>query len=356
LRERGRRLAAFLAGAWRTDPPPLGMSAHEAVDLVPLLLAGGAGALGHWRLRSSSLAQSPDLVPLHDTYRAYTLEAAVHEVQLAEAAQAFRGASVPALLGKGWAAARDYAQPALRPYGDLDFFVDPVDLGRGREALLQLARPLPVDLHRGFAELDDRGAQALFARATRADVRGATVDVLAPEDHLRLVVLHLLRHGASRPIWLCDVGALLEAAPISFDWALVLRGPRPRARSVAAVVWLTERLLSARVPNRSRLAELDDGAMPRWLEDTVLLQWGRGSAFRRPLGEEPLGPRRLLSTLPRRWPNAVEATAGMDAPFDDSPRWPHQAAFAAVRAFRFVRSGGRLDGQGTRTTRKDAAA
>lgn len=316
----------------------------EAVDLVPLLLAGGAGALGHWRVRSSSLAESPDLAPLRDAYRAYTLQAAVHEVQLACAAQALRTASVPALLGKGWAAARHYAQPGLRPYGDLDFFVDPADLDRGRAALRQLARPLPVDLHRGFAELDDRGAEALFARGARAEVKGATVDLMAPEDHLRLVVLHLLRHGASRPIWLCDVAALLEAAPPSFDWDLVLQGPRQRARSVAGMVWLAERLLSARVPNRSRLVELEDGAMPRWLEDAVLLQWGRGSAFRRPLGEEALGPRRLLGTLLRRWPNAVEATAGMGAPFDESPRWPHQAAFAAVRAFRFARSRGRLGG------------
>ena len=97
------------------------------------------------------------------------------------------------------------------------------------------------------------------------------------------------------------------------------------------MVWLAERLLGGPRPEPgARLVALDTAPCPRWLEDTVLLQWGRGSAFRRPLGEEPLGPRRLLGTLLRRWPNAVEATAGMDAPFDDSPRWPHQAAFAGA--------------------------
>jgi hypothetical protein len=304
---------------------------------VPLLLAGGAAALGHWRVRSSPVADAPGLAPLREAYRAYTLEAAVREVQVAEAARTLRAASVPALLGKGWAAARHYAQPALRPYGDLDLFLDPLDVPRALDALRRLPRPLPVDLHRGFAELDDRGGRALFARATRAEVKGVPVDLLAPEDHLRLVALHLLRHGASRPIWLCDVAALLEAAP-SFDWALVLQGPRCRARSVAAVVWLAERLLGARIPSRADLASLDDGVLPGWFEDTVLLQWGSGSSFRRPLAEEALGPRKVLGTLARRWPNAVEATAGLDAPFDGTPRWPYQAAFAALRAIRFARS------------------
>ncbi|HEY6547258.1 MAG TPA: nucleotidyltransferase family protein, partial [Vicinamibacteria bacterium] len=86
-------------------------------------MAGGAGALGHWRLSSAPDPDPRELAPLRDAYRAYTLEAAVREAQLADAARVLEEAGVPALLGKGWAVARHYARPALRPYGDLDFFV-----------------------------------------------------------------------------------------------------------------------------------------------------------------------------------------------------------------------------------------
>ena len=312
---------------------------------MPLLLAGGAGALGYWRVRSSSLAELPDLGPLRDTYRAYTLEAAVHEVQLAEAAQALRAASVPALLGKGWAAARAYAQPALRPYGDLDFFVAAADRRPRPRSPAQLPRPLPVDLHQGFAELDDRGAAgALRARVQRRGQgraggrcwpRGPPAPRRPSSAPARGVAL---RSG-------CATWRRSSRPPLpSFDWDLVLQGPRQRARSVAAVVWLAERLLGARIPNRGtsrrprrrRPARVARGHGPppvgKGLRPSAA-RWGRSRS----------GREELLGTLLRRWPNAVEATAGMDAPFDDSPRWPHQAAFAAVRAFRFARSRGRLD-------------
>jgi hypothetical protein len=249
---------------------------------------------------------------------------------------------VEPLLGKGWAAARHYAHPALRPYGDLDLFVAPADHARALLALKQLSPPLPVDLHAGFVEIDDRGAAALFARARTVVVQDVEVRLFAAEDHLRLLVLHLLRHGAARPLWLCDVGALLEAGPAP-DWDLVLRGPDRLARAVAGVVALAVRLLGARLEVPEALRESGFDSPPRWLDDAILEQWGRGSGFRDALADQLLEPRRLLRSLLGRWPNPLEATAGMGAPFDDSPRWPYQAAFAAARALRFVRHRGRWD-------------
>ncbi len=264
----------------------------------------------------------------------------MREAQLADAARVLEEAGVPALLGKGWAVARHYARPALRPYGDLDFFVAETDAERARTALRRRDPPLPVDLHSGFAELHDREPAALFARSSAAEVRGVGVKTFGPEDHLRLVVLHLLRHGASRCLWLCDVAALLEAAPPSFDWDLALAGSPRRARAFAAVAALAEGLLGARLGEAARQALRGHGLEepPRWLEDSVLLQWGRGSSFRHPLADEPRAPLPLLRSLVNRWPNAVEASAGLDAPFDEGARWPYQLAFATVRAFRFARS------------------
>jgi hypothetical protein len=85
-----------------------------------------------------------------------------------------------------------------------------------------------------------------------------------------------------------------------------------------------------------RAAGLD--VLPRWLEPAVLEQWGSGVAFRRAVTDQVHEPWRLLRGLLERWPNALEATAGLPAPFDDGPRWPHQMRFAALRTVRFFRS------------------
>ena len=334
-------MAAALAGAWRAEPPPLDLPSGEIARLAPLLLSGGAGALAWWRLRATPLAGNAELAPLFETYRAYTLEAAVREHQLALAVSALEAAGVVALLGKGWAVARHYAQPALRPYGDLDFFLEPGARTRALLALQQAGHPLPVDLHRGFAELDDRGAAVLAARAVTMQVQQVQVSLFAPEDHLRLLCLHLLRHGASRPLWLCDVAAAVEAAP-SLDWDLVLKGEKRLARAVACVVGLAGDLLGARLPE-ARALSMGLRDPPRWLRPAVLQQWGTGSTFRIPVADQLRRPGRLWRELKRRWPNPIEATASVRAPFDDLSRWPFQVAHVIRGAVRFVRSRGRFD-------------
>ncbi len=288
------------------------------------------------------LAGTATFTPLFETYRAYTLEAAVRERQLVEAITVLQGTGAVALLGKGWAVARHYAQPALRPYGDLDFFLAREARSAALAMLQRARRPLPVDLHGGFAELDDRGAAVLSARAATVRVNGVTVQVFSSEDHLRLLCLHLLRHGASRPLWLCDVAAVVEAEP-SLDWDLVLAGESRKARAVACVVGLAADLLGARVPEASALASAMRDP-PRWLRPAVLQQWGTGSGFRIPVADQLRRRDGLWREVKRHWPNPIEATAGVAAPFDDLPRWPIQAAFALVRAFRFARSRGRFDG------------
>ena len=334
-------MAAILAGAWRTEPPPLALPPVEVSPLVPLLLSGGVGALAWWRLRATPLARATELVPLFETYRAYTLEAAVRERQLTLAVAALHAAGVQALLGKGWAVARHYAQPALRPYGDLDFFLEPKSRTRALDTLRQAGQPLPLDLHHGFAELDDRGSAALHARAVTVLVQQVEVRLLGPEDHLRLLCLHFLRHGASRPLWLCDVAAVVEGSS-PLDWDMVLAGEPRLARAVACVLGLAGDLLGARLPDARALLEAMRDP-PRWLRPAVLQQWGKGSGFKVPLADRLREPGRLWPELKRRWPNPIEATASVGAPFDDRSRWPFQAAHVVKGVVRFVRSRGRFD-------------
>jgi hypothetical protein len=247
-----------------------------------------------------------------------------------------RGAGVEPLLAKGWAAARCYPEPGLRPYGDIDLFVRAAQLDAARAALRAAGGPpLPVDLHPGFEDLDPAEEEGVFARARLVALGATAVRIAGPEDHLRIVALHALRHGVARALWLCDVAAGLEAFPAGGDGALVLgRGGR-RAAAVRAALGLAHRLLGAHLPGFA--ADEERRALPGWVETAVLRQWGRGSGWREPMGSFLRRPRGAFGELVRHWPNPIEATMGVRAPWNAWPRLPFQLAHAGLRAARFAR-------------------
>jgi hypothetical protein len=305
----------------------------ELGEAGPLLLATGTAGLAWRRVRASSgLASSPVLETLRQAFRAHVLEGAVHAHQLGEVTAWLRAAKVPVLVGKGWAAARLYPEPGLRPYGDLDLYVIPRAHAAALAALRRPARPPgPVDLHCGFSDLDDFGAEALFARSRAAALDDGEVRLFGPEDHLRLLCLHGLRHGLSRPLWLCDVAVTLESRREDFDWDRLLSGDRRRAEAVACALGLARELLGAQVEG----TPVAGRRLPLWLVPAVLRQWGSGSGWREPMSYFLRRPAGALRELRRHWPNPIEATVGVRAPFNDVPRLPFQLAFAAVRAARF---------------------
>src|SRR5262249_11103226 len=143
-----------------------------------------------------------------------------------------------------------------------------------------------VDLHRGladgsmaFALLNDHPLEALYERSQLVALGEVNVHVLGPEDHLRLLCLHMLGHGAHRPLWLCDVAIVLESRPPDFDWELCLSGDRRRSDWVACALGLAHHLLGAEIagtPVEERARRL-----PRWLIPTVLRQWEVGSNLSR---------------------------------------------------------------------------
>ena len=98
----------------------------------------------------------------------------------------------------------------------------------------------------------------MFARSESIELGGTSIRVPSAEDHLRLVAIHFLSHGAWRPVWLCDIAAMLEDLPQDFDWDRCL-GNEPRiARWVTSVIELAHRLLGAcvdRVPSTSTAAQ-----------------------------------------------------------------------------------------------------
>ena len=192
----------------------------------------------------------------------------------------------------------------------------------------------PVDLHEGFSDLDDRSPEELFARSRRVRLGDEEVPLLGPQDHLRLLCLHMLRHGAARPLWLCDVAVALECrGPDEFDWDGLLSGDRRRTEYVLVALSLARKLLGARLedtPVEDRTRDL-----PRWLIPTVLRQWGAGFRPREPVATYLRHPKGVLRELLRHWPNPIEATVGVGGPFNERPRLPFQIAYYLVRTGRF---------------------
>jgi hypothetical protein len=334
----GRLMAAILAGSWRPLPPALEMSAPALDDVTLGLLRSKTGALAWWRVRNSSLRDSPAGERLLQAYRNHAFQTALHARNLVQIVTRLRTGGVEPVLVKGPAIARLYAERGLRPFGDLDLCVR-ADQHRDAAALLDGWGDAfsPVDLHSGFAELRARTWDDAYARSQLATFGGTEVRVLAPEDHLRFLCLHQLRHGAPTPLWLCDVAVLLEKRPPAFDWDLVLGPDRRTADWVACTIGLAHQLLGVSVDDTPAAARAR--RLPEWLVSSVLDGWGRQCAadYEAPA----LSPRTwdLMTHFPtavrQYWPSPVAASIHLRRPFSDFPRLPIQVVDAVARLVRF---------------------
>ncbi len=319
----GTWVAEALVGAWRPSPPPLRLSPAALAEVAPLLLGSGGGALGWWRVRSSDLRACPPAFQLQQAYRLHTLQAALHEREIAQAINLLRSSGIEPLLAKGWAVSRLYPEPGLRPYGDIDLCVRP-EQHPAAAALLRspAAQGCPVDLHQRFFGLKARTFDDLYARSEPVRVGEVEMRVLGPEDHLRFLCAHMLSHGAWRPLWLCDIGAALESRTADFDWSRCLGGNKRRADWVACAIGLAHQLLGARVDDTpvARRAK----HLPSWLVPTVLREWGGGYGQREPIVSYLRHPAGMLKALRLCWPNPILATVEVGGPFNELPRLPFQ--------------------------------
>ena len=338
-RRLGKLVASAVAGAWRASPPPPPPSLSPAalIEVTPLLLATGAASLGWWRVRSSELRTSAAAHELRQAYRLYTLQAARQERQIVQAITRLRSAGVEPLLVKGWAVARLYAERGLRPYGDIDLCVRPEQYAAAVAALAApAAETVVVDLHKGLPELHRPSLDDVYERSQLVPLGDVDVRILGPEDHLRYMCIHMLRHGAYRALWLCDIAVVLESLPKDFDWEYLLLGDRRRAGWVASTVCLAHRLLGASldgIPVAERTRHL-----PRWLLRSVLSQWSIEEHYMASptMAYSFLHPAELLRALRLRWPNPIQATVGVGGPFNELPRWPFQLWECVLRTAHFL--------------------
>ncbi len=333
----GSAIAAVLRSSWREIPEAPADLGEALSTTAGTLLETGCGALAWWRVRDSSLASATSALPLREAFRLHSLQAAVHAKRLGHVIEHFNAAGMAPLVFKGWAMARLYAKPGLRPYGDVDVLVDSADEPKAQAVLASLSGEL-----RSFVDLDmrvlrrflpDRSFAELLERSSLETVEGGQFRVLAPEDHLRLVCLHQLDHGGWRPLWLCDVAAFIESLPAQFRWELCLAGNRRLSEAVVALVALAEELLGARLPPGAPRA-----TVPLWFRRSILHAWAGG--FQSPpdslLELRRLGWRRAGAAVRARWPDPLTATLHLRAPFRVVPRPILQVAECARRGALFL--------------------
>jgi hypothetical protein len=337
---KGRLVAEVLAGSWRgSEFPPLEISEAELDSITPLLYDSGAAALAWNRLANTSLRNTASADMLHQAFRLQSLQSNIHEQKIEKVFRLLREAEVEAVLAKGWATAGIYSTRALRPFGDIDVCVHPDQFKLAGE-VLSTAVDCWVDLHQHFSELGDRTFTELFARATTVALGAEQIRILGPEDQLALSAIHLLKHGAWRPLWLCDVGVGVESLPATFSWDICLGPNATRARWIKCAIALAKQLLGA--DTKDVPAELSV-PVPAWLLENVLKQWERPFAINQPPMSHPLPmanllrhPSRLPEGLRQRWPNPILATISVNGEFNNLPRLPYQLANLISRAGRLL--------------------
>jgi hypothetical protein len=339
-KSRGRILAGMLAGSWRLDARPFARPAAEVEEIAPLLLRSGGAALVWRKVRDSDLSDLPAAQELHQAYRLYALQAAFHQRTIERVFALLRSQEIEPILIKGWAAARLYPETGLRPYGDLDLCVSPGQVAEAEAALMSLpAERRKVDLHGGFGKCGGGDFSEIYGRTRLARLGETNVRVPASEDHLRVLCIHMLREGAWRPLWLCDIAAAVESRPADFDWDRCLGEDRRRADWISCAIALAHELLGADVcgtpaAGRTRL-------LPRWLTAAVLKEWesrapNMPERHLAPMAGRLRRPSGILKGLRHRWPNPIEATVEVRGPFNGLPRLPFQLGNCLARTAKFT--------------------
>jgi hypothetical protein len=328
----------LLARSWDSCVKLHEMAEEELSVVAPLLIAGGCAGLAWRAVANSHIAQTPTAAILLDHYRDQNIKAALLEQGAERVFRALREAGIEPVLVKGWAVGRLYPELGLRPYSDVDICVPP---GRGgdTEAVLYASFKetgwVNVDIHDGAAKLDTKNWEELFFRSRLVTLNETQVRVFSPEDHFRILCLHLLRHGAWRALWLCDVAVALETQAGEMDWDYCLTDEPRIATMICCVIGLARHLLKAEprdLPERAATYNI-----PPWLSAAVIRQWDRcqnpnaqGVAIPTLLSKLK-SPKRLCSDVYSRWDQPIRAMVELKGDFGSSARLIYQLAYLFLR-------------------------
>jgi len=337
----GELIASVLAGAWRSVPPPLELTAEQLSTICSLLLGSRAGALAWWKAQQSTLSAQADVEKLRGAYHVYSVEHTVHQQTLRKIFELLNAENIRPILYKGWAVAQYYPQPALRPYLDFDLIVPPQQEKQVTD-ILKRAGIRNFDLeHYELNRFDSRTYDELLERSRIIKFDETDIRVPGTEDHLRLLCIHLLKHGGSGPLWLCDVGAVIEKRPADFDWDRFLGKNRRQADWVAYTLGMANRILGAKIDDTPVYSIAQK--LPGWMERSVISDWStprRILHIHDRLMAESMGKAsEFISALRSRWPNPIEATVIYNGSFNRASTFGCQFRFYARQAVKFASKG-----------------
>lgn len=334
---RGAAICALYRGCWRPSADVVPLTLAQLVGELPNLIESGGVGLIWPRVRDGIASDSAIAQALQVAYESQQRHNRLVAGEIAKVVTRLRAAGIEPVLVKGWAISRLYPEPLVRPAGDIDLWVPLAEAQRTRQLLSDPHDPMSVDIdiqhrapHLQYSWLNSN--QKELAAATEViPVLGVPVRTPCPEDHLRMLCLHFLGHGALRPLWLCDVALMVEARTSQFDWERCL-GANTRQRGwIITTLRLAHVLLGADIADTPASAAGDP--LPNWLITAVLKRWELGSVSlpQNALASVVREPKRLWVELGRRWPDPITATVQMNMPYSSLPRWPIQASAFASR-------------------------
>jgi hypothetical protein len=335
----GELVAHLLYGSWRQLPPELNTTTEDLEAVTPQLLGSGSSGLVWRRVNHTDLQTSPAAFQLKQAYRLQSLYVGLHQIEIEQIIKLLHAAEIEPVLLKGRAIAGLYPEQGLRPYGDIDLCFETEQYAAALAVLESPeARAFNVDPHDDLDRLYGLSFDELLTRSQTMKVGKVEVRVPCFEDHLRVLCIHFLKHGAWRPLSLCDVAAALESRSDDFDWDRCLGTDKLITDWVACTIGLAHKLLGARIddiPVRTRANHL-----PRWLVPAVLKQWETPYPQTNETTELMMTHLRkrsgVIREMARRWPNPIRATVYFRAPFNELPRLPFQLSSYVSQAARFL--------------------
>ncbi len=313
------------------DPLPLPIDRFESV--LQSIVSTGAAPLVWYRLRKNNAQETGKLGRLADAARMQRLRSRMIERETAGTFRCLRAAGIEPILAKGWAVARLYPEPGLRPFGDIDIWVRPSEYEAARNILYANAPELPVDLHRDFRDLSGRTFEAVFADSAEVLLEDVPIRVFSHEDHIRLLSLHMLHHGLWRPLWLCDLALMIEKVSVSVAWRSLI-GTDVKGEWISACILLASEILGARLGEAPEIVRAK--RLPAWLVPAVIEEWGRPIHYMQ-TELDIRHPRGTAEAILLRWPNPIQATFNLNRRPAGGPRFAFQAGECIRRTLLFLK-------------------
>jgi len=212
--------------------------------------------------------------------------------ELTKVLSIFKQRDISAIVIKGtFLAEQLYGNPSLRTVSDMDILVQPEKLSKASSLLLEMGYhkyteqdvwqhpfhdvfyrqaqfPLFIELH---WNLDDRKLvafpeQEIWHRAQQFQIQGETIMMLAPEDNLLFLSVHLAKQSTQMLKSLCDITELIKKYDGILDWDYIVKSAHSWGVGTAVHYSLSrcKEILGAPVPV-SVIGALKPGAWRRWL-------------------------------------------------------------------------------------------